>query len=96
MPGQHIGIEEVPAIARQYAGADACPCLDQALGRQRLQRLAQDRARHAEPVEQFGVGWQNGAFGIVAGDNGKAHVPEHVGMKIARQVAARQGGNEVA
>jgi hypothetical protein len=60
---RHIGVEQVPAPARQHARADSRAGLDHALGGERLERLAQHGAGDREPVRADSVSeWQDRAF----------------------------------
>jgi len=88
MPGQHVRVEEIPARPLRHPGADAGPRHDEALGRERLHRLAQHGAGDLEARLQFGVAGQQVALGDLAGDDGAAELVDHVGVAGAWRAPA--------
>src|SRR5947209_4535967 len=80
-PGEHVGIEEVPAVARKDSSPRLGAAFDQSLGDQRLDRFAIGGARHSKRFGGHGFGRQGRPSGIVAREN--------VGAELARNRAVQ-------
>lgn len=74
-PGQNIGIEHVPPLARGDAGAGLGAALQQPLGDQGADRLAIGRARDAQRLAVLDLAGQRLAGGVFAVENGRAELP---------------------
>jgi hypothetical protein len=74
-PAQHVGVEQVPRLARADPGAGAGPALQQALAGQHFHALAQRRAAHLEPADQFVLGgYRSARAQLTADDRGAQRV----------------------
>ena len=63
VPGDHVGIEQVPAAARQDMRAGAATGGDQALGAEHLERLAHRLAAGSVTLGEFGLPGQQRPLG---------------------------------
>ena len=55
LPGEQLGVEQVPAVARAHHHAEPRAGLDQALGGEEADRLAQGRPADLEALAQVGL-----------------------------------------
>ena len=90
-PGEHIGVEQIPARAGSHAGADARARLDEALGREHLDRLAQGGAAHAELAAQLFLVGQCFAGRAAAADDAPAELVHHLAVQVAARISAGAG-----
>src|SRR5882724_590985 len=72
VPGQDIAIEQVPARARLDARSDFGPRVQQSLGLQHLDGLADGRPAHAQPLAPLGLVREQGARREVAAQDARA------------------------
>ena len=73
-PGEHFGVEHVPARARQDAGAGLRAAFQHALGDQDADRLAIGGARYAKAFRRLDLALEQVAGLVPAGQDGGAHV----------------------
>ena len=82
LPDDHVGIEPVPLVFRLHPGAHLGAGGQQALGHQRLDRLADHRAADTQFLAQQRLGRDRLAHGIVATDDGFAEVIHRVPVYV--------------
>ena len=70
LPGNDVGIEPVPLVRRQHAGAHFGAGHDQAFGHQGLDGLSHHGAAHAQFLAQHRLGRNASAQSVTAGNNG--------------------------
>src|SRR5690606_10994229 len=87
---------KIPAAPGRDPRADLWPGLDQALGLERLDRLAQDRARDPVALHHYRVAVQNRANWGGARDNGPADFVDDESVEIARSMPPREGSDKAA
>src|SRR5205085_7983901 len=68
-PSEDVGVEQVPAVARQDARPGFWPALDQALRNKHLNGFPVGSARYAKRVCRHRFGRQGGAGWVIAGKN---------------------------
>ena len=90
-PGQHFRVQQVPAIARQHAGARLGPAFDQPLGGQHLDRLAIGAARYFQFLGKGDFARQRVAGLILAGQDRHAQLVRDRAMQPATGAARRLG-----
>ena len=84
VPDENIRIEQVPVRTLEHARADLGLWLDQTLGSERLQRLAQHGSGYAESFQQFRIAGQNTVFGIGAAYYLEPEIAHDMAMMRAR------------
>ncbi|MNT20947.1 hypothetical protein D3C72_1562690 [compost metagenome] len=96
VPGEDLRVKEAPAAGQGDAGADLGARLDQALGLERLERLAQHRARHAIGFHHHRIAGEDRAHRILAGDDALADFVDDEGMEIPCSGSPGQRANKAA
>jgi len=82
LPHDHVGIEPIPCILGQHAGADLGPGRHQPFGHQRFDRLTDHRAADAQLLAELGLG-RHGTTGCVTpGDAGFTEVIHRVAVHV--------------
>src|SRR6185437_13103380 len=89
-PGEDVGVEHVPLIARLDAGADLGAGFDQALGGQHLDRLAQDRPADPETDAEVDLAGQDLAGREVTAQDLLADLVGDAAMDAALRKHARR------
>ncbi len=88
-PGEHFGVEQVPAVARQDAGARLGPTFDQPLGGQHLDRLAIGAAGDFQFLGEGDFARQHVAGRIMAGQDRHAQLVRDGAMQPPSRAANR-------
>ncbi len=91
MPGEHIGIEQVPLGARQDVGAGPAAGGDEALGGEHLERFADRLAADGELAGELGLTRQERPLRDSARHDLAADLMRHLPMKGPRRVKASLG-----
>ena len=80
-PAEHVGVEQIPPVAREHARSRFWSAFDQPLGNQRLDAFAISTARYVERFGKDGLAGKRLARGIFARQDGHA---EFVGNGAAQ------------
>ena len=85
LPGEQLGVEQVPAVARAHHHAEAWAGLDQALGGEEADRLAQGGPADLEALAQVGLVRQASTRRPSPLEDAQAQAPDHVAMDAGPQ-----------